>query len=84
MFNSTTQICCEGIKLALSPHFLTFMDPRNRFQGMNSACLCSLPGRYDNPNLTRFLAPIECLKIPPVDQEMLHAHEAEFLDEIQL
>jgi hypothetical protein len=70
MFNSTIQIGCEGIKLALSPYFLTFMDPRNRFQGMNSARLCSLAGRYDNPILTRFLAPIECLKIPPLDQEM--------------
>ncbi len=25
------------------------MEPRNRFQGMNSASLCSLAGRYDNP-----------------------------------
>jgi hypothetical protein len=40
------------------------MGPRNRFQGMNSASLCSLAGRYDNPIPTRFLAPIECLEIP--------------------
>ncbi len=40
------------------------MGPRNRFQGMNSASLCSLAGRYDNPIPLRFLAPIECLKIP--------------------
>jgi hypothetical protein len=40
------------------------MEPRNRFQGMNSASLCSLAGRYDNPIPTRFLAPIDCLKIP--------------------
>ncbi len=26
--------------------------------------LCSLVGRYDNPIPTRFLAPINCLKIP--------------------
>ncbi len=45
-------------------HFWTFMEPRNRFQGMNSASLCSLVGRYDNPIPTRFLAPIDCLKIP--------------------
>ncbi len=32
------------------------MELRNRFQGMNSACLCSLEGRYDNPIPTRFLA----------------------------
>ncbi len=31
---------------------------------MNSASLCSMAGRYTNPNPTRFLAPIDCLKIP--------------------
>jgi hypothetical protein len=41
-----------------------FMEPRNRFQGTNSASLCSLAGWYDNTILTRFLAPIDCLKIP--------------------
>ena len=40
------------------------MEPRKRFQGMNSASLCSLADRYDNPIPTRFLAPIGCLKIP--------------------
>ena len=40
------------------------MEPRNRFQGMNSVSLCSLAGRYDNPIPTRFLAPMDCLKIP--------------------
>jgi hypothetical protein len=40
------------------------MEPRNRFQGMNSASLCSLAGRYDNPFPPRFLAPIDSLKIP--------------------
>ncbi len=40
------------------------MEPRNRFQGMNSAGLCSLAGRYDNPIPTRYLAPIDCLQIP--------------------
>jgi hypothetical protein len=39
------------------------MEPRNRFQWMNSAILCSLAGRYDNPIPTRFLAPIDFLKI---------------------
>ncbi len=48
----------------LSPYFQTFMEPRNRFQGMNSASLCSLAGRYGNPIPIRFLAPIDCLKIP--------------------
>ncbi len=42
------------------------MGPRNRFQGMNSAslCTCSLAGRYDNPLPPRFLAPIDSFKIP--------------------
>jgi hypothetical protein len=31
---------------------------------MNLASLCSLAGRYNNPIPTRFLAPIDCLKIP--------------------
>jgi hypothetical protein len=35
---------------------------------MNSAVLCSLAGRYDNPIPTRFLAPIGCLKIPAQDR----------------
>jgi hypothetical protein len=55
------------ILIDLSPYFETFMEPRNRFQGMNSAILCSLAGRYDNPIPPRFLAPIACLKIPALD-----------------
>jgi hypothetical protein len=39
-------------------------EPKNRFQGTNSARLCSLAGLYDKPIPTRFLAPIDCLKIP--------------------
>jgi hypothetical protein len=39
------------------------MEPRNRFQGMDSASLCSLAGRYDNPIPPWFLAPIDFLKI---------------------
>jgi hypothetical protein len=31
---------------------------------MNSASLCSLAGRYNNNIPSRFLAPIDCLKIP--------------------
>ncbi len=46
------------------------MDPKNRFQGMNSASLCSLAGRYNKPIPTRFLAHIDCLKIPA--QHRLH------------
>ncbi len=44
------------------------MEPRNRYQGMNSASLCN-PGRYDNPIPTRFLGPIDSLKIPAQDKE---------------
>jgi hypothetical protein len=32
--------------------------------GIDSARLCSLAGRYDNPIPTRFPAPIDCSKIP--------------------
>ncbi len=32
--------------------------------GIDSASLCSLEGRYDNPIFTRFLAPIDCSKMP--------------------
>jgi hypothetical protein len=31
---------------------------------MNSASLCSLAGRYNDPIHARFLAHIDCLKIP--------------------
>jgi hypothetical protein len=48
----------------LSPNFETFKERKNRFQGVKSASLCSLSDRYDNPIPTRFLAPIDCLKIP--------------------
>ncbi len=40
------------------------MGPRNWLQGMNSASLCSLAGRYENPIPPRCLAPINFLKIP--------------------
>jgi hypothetical protein len=39
------------------------MEPRNRFEGMNSTSLCSLAGQNDKPIPTRFLAPIGWLKI---------------------
>ncbi len=44
-----------------------FKEPNNRFQGTNSAKLCSLAGRFDNLIPTRFLAPIDCLKISAQD-----------------
>jgi hypothetical protein len=42
----------------------TFKEPRNRFQGIDSASLYSLADLYDNPIPVRFLAPIDCSKIP--------------------
>ncbi len=38
----------QSINIGLSPNFYTFKEPNNRFQGINSASLCSLAGRYDN------------------------------------
>ena len=43
-------------------HILQSMSPRID-QGINSASLCSLAGRYDNTIPTRFLAPTDCLKV---------------------
>jgi hypothetical protein len=45
-------------------YFKTFRDPRNRFQGVDNASLFRLAGRFDNYIPTRFLAPIDCYKIP--------------------
>jgi hypothetical protein len=41
-----------------------YMGPRNWFLGMNSASLCSLAGRYENPIPPQCLAPKDFLKIP--------------------
>jgi hypothetical protein len=45
-------------------YFKTFKEPRNRIQRSNSTSLCCMAGRYDNPIPTRFLASIDCSKIP--------------------
>ncbi len=37
---------------------------RKRFPWIDSASLCSLAGRYDNPIPARFLASIDCSRIP--------------------
>jgi hypothetical protein len=51
-------------------YFKTFKEPRNRFQGIDSACLCSLAGRRcDKPVLTRFLVPPP----PPIDRSKILA-----------
>jgi hypothetical protein len=67
----------EGIKRR---YFSTCKEPRNPFQGIDSASLCSLAGRYDNPIPTRFLVPIDCSKIPPqilVPFHLSHKQELE-------
>ncbi len=46
----------------LRPYLKNFKEPRNLFQGINSASKCSLASRYDNPIPTR--PPIDCSKIP--------------------
>jgi hypothetical protein len=55
------------------------MEPRNQFQGMNSASLRRLAGRYDNPIPIRSLAPINCVKkfrlskvTVPTDSDLEH------------
>jgi hypothetical protein len=47
---------------------------------MNSASLCSLAGRYDNPIPPRFLAPIAFLKIPALDCIKLENCTADLFD----
>jgi hypothetical protein len=56
-------LCPHGLTSHQSPIFYTFTGPKNRFLRTNSDRLCSLAGRYDNPIPTRFLTPIDCLKI---------------------
>jgi hypothetical protein len=46
------------------PIFINVYGAQESIQGINSASLCSLAGRYDNPISTRCLALIDCLKIP--------------------
>jgi hypothetical protein len=47
------------------------MEPRNRFQGINHASLCSLAGRYDTPIPTRFLAPTEASSPQKINPGMI-------------
>ena len=45
------------------PEFLNFFkEPKNRFQGINTASLCSPAGRNNNPIPTLFLVHTDCLK----------------------
>jgi hypothetical protein len=43
---------------------------RLRSPGIDSASLCSLAGRYDNPIPSRFLAPMCCSKIPALSPSL--------------
>ncbi len=54
------------MQAVLSPNFLTFKEPKNRFQGTNSARW------YENLIPTRFLAPKDCLKNPALGSPEKH------------
>ena len=41
-----------------------FIEPRNRFQGINFVSLCGLAGWYDDSIPPLFLASIDSLRIP--------------------
>ncbi len=56
-------LCGIGTGLQ-SRYFYTFKELRNIFHGIDSASLCSLAGRYDNPVPSRFLGPIDWSKMP--------------------
>jgi hypothetical protein len=73
--------------------FKCFMDPINRFRGINSASLCSLAGRYDNSIPTRFLAlfPLphphtqlythpRIVTPPPHSMQLPYSHRAIYLE----
>ncbi len=49
-------------------------EPKTQFRGINFTSLCSLAGRYDNPIPTRFLALIDCLKIPELIPKIRNKH----------
>jgi hypothetical protein len=60
--------CSPG--LALEVVFLNVYGAQELIPRMNSASLCSLAGQYDNPIPTRFLAPIDFLKIPALESQV--------------
>ncbi len=51
------------------PVFLNVYGAQESIPRNESASECSLAGRYDNPNSTRFLAPIDFLKNPALIRE---------------
>ncbi len=74
----------ESLCPAFSAEILKQSGARNRIGTELSslpARLYSLAGRYDNPIPTRFLAPIDCYKIPaqdylPVSKELVDENHA--------
>jgi hypothetical protein len=72
--NLLLSLNCDKKEVTQSPNVLTFKEPKNRFQGIDSVSLSSLAGPYDNPIPTRFLAPKDCSKTPALFQqlELLH------------
>ncbi len=63
------------------PVFPNFSVAQESIQGINSAGLCSLAGRYDNPTSTRFLAPTDCLKIPALNSQKFVQRPREWVEE---
>jgi hypothetical protein len=62
-----SSISVPGMRIAIRGGIFKIFnkEPRNPFQEIDSASLCRLAGRYDNPVPTRFLASKDCSKIPP-------------------
>jgi hypothetical protein len=60
----TNKLEKKSTAIQQNPNFLTFREPKNIFQGINSASICNLAGQYDNLIPTRLLVPTDCLKIP--------------------
>jgi hypothetical protein len=54
-------------------HHATKHKKKISVKGIDSASICSLAGRYDNPNPTRFLAPVDCSKILALTQYIRQA-----------
>ncbi len=65
--------CLQSIEIWLGMGFLSNgAEPEFFNLGTNSARLCSLAGQNNNPIPTRFLAPIDCLKIPAQFEQRWH------------
>jgi hypothetical protein len=63
---SFSSMYCIPLQIT-EPVFLNVYVARESIPRKNSASLCSLAGRYDNPIPTQCLAPTDFLKIPALD-----------------